>query len=105
MGFLRKVTSVSTLGMVPYRNQVEKQVKYTKQARNAARVGAVAGIVTARRQGQMMRADQAAAMVPPPPVLPAGWYPDAADTQFVVWWDGMRWFPESRRHQSQLEWR
>lgn len=86
-------------------NPAKKAAKYAKQTRNAARVTAVATTVAAVDQRKMMRAQQAAAAGPPPPVLPAGWYPDAADTRYVVWWDGVRWFPESRRPLTALDWR
>jgi len=35
--------------------------------------------------------------LPAPAAPPAGWYPDPADPGLVCWWDGDRWFPETRR--------
>lgn len=40
MGIMRKMTSVSTMGLVDYRSDKERTAKYTKQTRNAARAQA-----------------------------------------------------------------
>jgi hypothetical protein len=98
-------------------NPAKKAAKYAKQTRNAARVAAVATVVSARDQRKMMRADQVSAQQAwqeqlalqraATPTVP-GWYPDAAYADFVVWFGPnnqgqLTWFPESRRHISQLQ--
>lgn len=101
MGLFRKVTSISTLGIVPYHNGQEKTArtqkraaKYAKQTRNAARVGAVAGVV-----GVVQNHSAAKQAIPsgPMPTAPAGWYPDPTDPRRVCWWDGFQWHPETQR--------
>jgi len=37
MGLMRKVTSVSMLGLVSFRNEAERAEKYAEQTRNAVR--------------------------------------------------------------------
>lgn len=85
------------LSIMGFGNPAKKQAKYAKQTRNAARVTAVATVVSARDQRKFAKQQQAAAMVPPPPVMPPGWYPVAQDPRLIIWWDGARWIPESRR--------
>ena len=47
MGMMRKITSVSTFGLVDFRSDKEKAARYTKQTRDSA-----------REQEKMMREQQ-----------------------------------------------
>jgi hypothetical protein len=109
MGMMRKLTSVSTLGMVPYRDKDERQLhvakqtrKAAKQTRNATRVAAVATVVTAYDQRKAIRADQVMSAPAPMPAIaaspvPPQWLPDPYDPSCVTWWDGQQWRPETKQ--------
>ena len=80
MGLIRKVTSMSTLGLVDFRSDKERQARYAKQTRDAQR--------------EQLKIDKGRAKQPQPPApqaTPAGWYPDAQNPSLVRWWDGARW--------------
>lgn len=107
MGLLRKTMSVSTAGLVPYRNKEERAAKYTKQTRNAARAlvaqqavdlqvqrEQAEGVRQLNAQAEARRVEAAhqsqqqhrvAASGPPP-----GWYQDP-DGELTRWWDGTAW--------------
>jgi len=100
LGILRKTMSVSTLGVVPYRNKEERAAKVAKQTRNAARAlvaqqaadlqiqreqAAQLAHLNAQAQARRIEAAQQAPAGPPP-----GWYNDGSSTG-LRWWDGNRW--------------
>jgi hypothetical protein len=93
VGLVRKLTSVSTLGLVNFRSDSEKSSRYAKQTRNAARANVLQNMKMISQQNeQLQQGYQAAAQpapVPQPP--PAGWYEDAQRPGFVRWWDGVTW--------------
>lgn len=88
MGFMRKVTSVSTFGLVDYRSDKERQARYAKQQRDAQRE---------QLKLEKERDKRAAA---PPQAQPAGWYPDQVDVRFVRYWDGLRWTEHTQPRQG-----
>jgi hypothetical protein len=96
--------SVSTLGMVSYRNKEERSAKYAKQARNAARALVAQQAVDLEMQRQQQagldhlnaqtgarrleaaeRSRVAETSGPPP-----GWYQDPEGSG-KRWWDGRSW--------------
>lgn len=78
MGLMRKITSVSTFGLVDYRSDKERAARYAKQTRDAAREQ----VKLAKKQAEQQ----------PAPTAPApGWYPDQVDQRFVRYWDGSQW--------------
>lgn len=76
MGLFRKVTSLSTLGLVDFRSDKERT------ARNTARAGRAI-----RSQNRLIREQmkQSAGQ------WPAGWYPDPSNPSLVRWYDGKKW--------------
>ncbi len=110
MGIIRKTTSLSTLGLVSYRNKDERTAKYTKQTRNAARAQVAQNAAQLELQRQQLNAMDHAnvreevrdmrplhPMHPVVPALPmyssppAGWYPDQTDQSMARWFDGVTW--------------
>ena len=106
MGLLRKTMSVSTAGLVPYRNKEERATKYAKQTLNAARALVAQQAVDLQLQrdqaegvrqlnaqaearrieaAQQSRQGHATPSGPPP-----GWYQDP-DGELTRWWDGTAW--------------
>jgi hypothetical protein len=109
VGILRKTMSVSTMGMVSYRNKDERTAKYARQTRNAARAQVAQNAMMLEHQRQMITQNDHAnvreevrdmwAAQPPAPYIPAqapagppaGWYPDPQGLAPVRWWDGGQW--------------
>ncbi|OLT33702.1 hypothetical protein BJF84_21445 [Rhodococcus sp. CUA-806] len=93
MGIIRKTMSVSTLGIVNYRNEAERTSKYTKQTRNAARAQVVQQGVDLELQRQQLAAMNHANVREEmrPSTTPADWYPDPGNPGFVRWFDGSQW--------------
>lgn len=81
MGVFRKITSISTLGLVDFRSDKERVARYARQTRNAVR---------AQSQGQMqyMYREQLIANQPP---APPGWYPSPDGLACLRWFDGVQW--------------
>ena len=77
MGLIRKVASVTTLGMVDFRSDKERQARYAKQSRDIQ-----------REQVKLDKKRNQEAL-PSPDSIAAGWYPDSAGV--IRWWDGKRW--------------
>jgi hypothetical protein len=107
---IRKMTSLSTLGLIGYRSDKERTARYTKQTRNATRAQVVQNMRALDLQREQLaqshvhhveaqaqriaplnaQAVMGTATPPPPAGPPAGWYPDqAAGVQ--RWWDGAQW--------------
>ena len=106
MGILRKTMSLSTVGMVSYRNKDERASKYAKQNRNAARAHVAQNAMMLEHQRQMInqgdhanvreevRDMRVAAPYAPTPVAapPAGFYNDpSGDPSLLRWFDGAQW--------------
>ena len=93
MGIIRKTMSVSTLGVVSYRNGQERGLKYSKQTRNAARAQVVQQAVALDLQRQQLAALDHANVREElrPQTSPANWYPDPGNPGFVRWFDGCQW--------------
>lgn len=89
MGFIRKFTSIGTLGMVDYRNTSERSLRYAKQTRNAARFGAAqTGRLRATVQDE---GDHTRAVIDQKTVSPPGWHADPLRVKRLRWWDGSAW--------------
>lgn len=93
MGIIRKTISISTAGVVPFRNTDERTAKYTKQTRNAARAQVVQQGVNLDLQRQQLAALNHANVREEarPNTTPANWYPDPGNPAFVRWYDGAQW--------------
>lgn len=93
MGIIRKTMSVSTLGVVSYRNKDERGLKYSKQTRNAARAQVIQQAVSLDLQRQQLAAlDHANTREEMrPQATPAGWYPDPGNPSVIRWFDGAQW--------------
>lgn len=100
MGLLRKMTSLSTLGLVDYRSDKERIAKYTRQTRNATRAAVAQNArMLTNQSNQLAQAHvhhvethvQRHELLAPVPVQgpPPGWYPDPSGT--IRWWDSYRW--------------
>ena len=106
VGILRKTMSLSTMGMVSYRDKQERASKYAKQTRNAARAQVAQNAMMLEHQRQMinqgdhanvreevrdMRAQKQVAPAPAAPP-PAGFYNDpSGDASLLRWFDGQQW--------------
>ncbi len=106
MGLLRKTMSVSSAGLVPYRNKEERAAKYAKQTRNAARAlvaqqavdlqvqrEQAEGMSQLNAQAEARRIEAAHQSQRPasaPSGPPPGWYQDP-DGELTRWWDGTSW--------------
>lgn len=93
MGIIRKAMSVSTLGLVNYRNSEERTAKYTKQTRNAARVQVAQQAMNLEVQRQQLQALDHANVREEikPNTTPASWYPDPGNPGYIRWYDGAQW--------------
>lgn len=92
MGLFRKMTSISTLGLVDFRSDKERTAAYTRSAAHSNRQMAR----EAKRQTRMMRTGYYANQIPPneapaPISPPPGWYADPSGQPVQRWWDGTRW--------------
>jgi hypothetical protein len=54
MGLMRKMTSLSTLGLVDYRSDKERIAKYTRQTRNATRAAAAQNMMQLELQREQL---------------------------------------------------
>lgn len=114
MGLTRKFLSISTLGIIPFRNREERQAAYARQTRNAARASValeasqlqeLRGIRTGVDHGNIAREtsyirDELQAMpfyereLGQGATAP-GWYRDPHDpTIRSRWWNGVSWTPD-----------
>ncbi|WP_344991442.1 DUF2510 domain-containing protein [Tsukamurella soli] len=59
----------------------------TAPAASTAKAAAAAKAAGARLRGTTLTAPTSA----PPPVAPAGWYPDPDNSNAVRWWNGRKW--------------
>ena len=113
MGLLRKMTSVSTLGMVGYRSEKEQTKRIAKQTRNATRAQVIQNQAIIANQRAQLEAQiqnngyQRARDLSPvqplrqlPPSRPAGWYSDPDDPRALCWWDGQGWHPDTRHYRE-----
>lgn len=93
MGLIRKVTSVSTLGLVDFRSEKERTARYTKQTRNAVRAQVAQEAMSLELQRQQLAALNHANVVEAmkPQTTPANWYPDPGNPGYIRWWDGSQW--------------
>lgn len=120
MGIMRKMTSVSTGGMVGYRDKDERATKYARQTRNAARAQVAQNAVQLELQRQQLAAldhgnareevrDIRSGFTPLAPIMPAkpipietrqgpppGWYQDQNDADTHRWYDGQEWTDVTR---------
>lgn len=98
MGITRKLLSISTLGLIPYRNREERQLRYARQTRNAARAavafdaaqlqelrGIRDGVDHGNIREERRYFERELGQGAPPP----GWYQD--HTGATRWWDGIHW--------------
>lgn len=93
MGLTRKTMSICTLGLVPYRSRDERQMRYAKQTRNAAR----ASVAMEAAQLQELRGirdgiDHGNIREEVRDMRRGSWlqrHDDPAGT--LRWWDGTRW--------------
>jgi hypothetical protein len=115
VGFIRKMTSMSTLGLVDFRSDKERIARYTRQTRNATRAAVAQnamGLELQREQLAQHHVHHVEAQVqqiapqhvepvhgtPPPQLVAApGWYPTAAGV--LQWFDGYEWTPAVRQVQ------
>lgn len=106
MGLIRKTMSLTTGGIVNYRNKEERASKYAKQTRNAGRAQvaqtammlenqrkqlAAADHANVREEVRDMRATQPATPPAAPAAPPAGFYNDPEDSTVLRWFDGTQW--------------
>lgn len=108
MGLTRKFLSISTLGIIPYRNREERQAAYARQTRNAARASValeaaqlqeLRGIRTGvdhgnvREEGRdIVRTAGIYGTTARPGFPRAGWYHHPKDEEGVArYWDGGCW--------------
>lgn len=98
VGLMRKMMSISTLGLIDYRSDKERIAKYTRQTRNATRAGIVQQAKMLNNQAKQLAqahvhhvesAVQQHFHQQPVQGPPAGWYPDPQGT--IRWWDSYRW--------------
>jgi len=105
MGITRKILSISTLGLVPYRNREERQLRYARQTRNAARASVAFDAAQLQElrgirdgvdhhnivemQREIYRAPFGPMTTEPAPHPDPGWYQD--HTGKTRWWDGLQW--------------
>lgn len=77
MGLLRKITSVSTVGLVDFRSDKERIARNTKATAKAVR--------------QQTKALTRPPRTPAPPVAAPSWLPDPTGRHELRWWDGSVW--------------
>jgi hypothetical protein len=103
VGLIRKGMSLSTMGLVSYRDKEERAAKYAKQTRNAARAQVAQQAMMLEHQRQQInqmdhanvreevRDQRAFYGTPAPQSPPAGWYADPQDGRQTRWFDGHNW--------------
>lgn len=98
MGLFRKITSVSTLGVVSYRNPVERGARSARLTKNAIRAQTAQDRRLYRLQS-MQQAQQHQQQIAHmthiaigPTAVP-GWYADPHGQPCQRWWDGREWTP------------
>lgn len=91
MGLIRKMSSVSTMGLVDYRSDKERIARSTRQTKQATKKGnKLIAQQTAMLQQQLSAQPiQVQQLAPAGP--PAGWYADPNGQPVHRWWDGQRW--------------
>lgn len=87
MGFIRKVTSLSSLGLVDFRSDKERTAAYTH---SAARSAQTTNALLAQQNRLLAQGAQSPSMGPPS-MAPAGWYPDPAGGDALRHWNGGAW--------------
>ncbi|OMQ16787.1 hypothetical protein A7K94_0200210 [Modestobacter sp. VKM Ac-2676] len=102
MGLIRKSMSLTTGGIISYRNKDERVAKYTKQTRNAARAQVAQNAMVLENQRKQIDAadhsnvreeirDMRATAPAPAAAPPAGFYNDPEDPLVLRWFDGTQW--------------
>jgi len=108
MGLFRKTMSVSTLGLIGYRTDIEKARRLQRQTRNAARTQVAVGVWQAGRQAKQTRVIKKQTRVIQAQAaqqarVPAGWYPVPMEPGVVCWWDGYGWHLHTRHYPAIAE--
>lgn len=125
MGLMRKMTSVSTLGLVGYRSDKERTAKYTRQTRNATRAVVAQNMMMLEHQRQGLAQDhvhhvesqannfmleqqrqqvaQGRSTPQPQQIAPPAYVPQSIPAGWyddgngaVRWYDGQSWTPPTR---------
>jgi Protein of unknown function (DUF2510) len=123
MGIIRKVTSISTFGLVRFRTPSERTARFTRQTRNAVQLNTLmntlqnqqiiqaerdqvavqraALTMDAQRHAKAMEHERQQIALQRQAValqggVSADWYPDPTDNRALCWWDGGRWHSESK---------